>query len=124
MAGKNWYCYIRVDGCGKKSFTKTWFTVSDEMFEKINNAVEENIPLEQCDGYDSLKEVLVKQFSLTEYLRLWKPERRTWSGESEEDYKERVREYEKEAKKIITLPKRYSSITFLAFFSYSLTRSM
>lgn len=101
MAGKNWYCFIRVDGCGKKSFTKTWFPVSDEMFEKINNAVEENIPLEQCDFYDSLKEVFVKQFNLIKYVGLYEPERRTWSRESEEDYMERVREYEKKAKKVM-----------------------
>ncbi len=96
---KTWSASVQINGDDVTIYSDVEYEVSDELYEKIQEAVNSGKLLSECGFFDELRELASNAFDLVDYLGLMeeepeKPNREDF--EDEEYYQEEMEYYQEE----------------------------
>lgn len=93
--------YVRINSSERCWYEIVEFEVSDDLYAKINEAVEKNIPLEDCDFADELYELAENSLNLDEIIEpdFDKPDPDKFKDEDE--YEQALEDYQAECEELL-----------------------
>ncbi len=91
--GHTWKGYIQVNGSEVSFFEEEEFEVTDELYEKIQEAIKAGTPLSECSFYKELIQKTEEQFDLLEHLDLEDEEPDPDWYFDEEEYRKEMEEF-------------------------------
>lgn len=92
--------YVRINSSERCWYEIVEFEVSDDLYAKINEAVENNIPLADCDFADELYELAEKSLNTDEIVEPDFDKPYPDEFEDEDEYEEALEEYRAECEEI------------------------
>lgn len=92
--------YVRINSSKRCWYEIVEFEVSDDLYAKINEAVENNIPLADCDFADALYELAEKSLNTDEIVEPDFDKPYPDEFEDEVEYEEALEEYRAECEEI------------------------
>jgi len=92
--------YVRINSSERCWYEIVEFEVSDDLYAKINEAVENNIPLSDCDFADALYELAEKSLNTDEIVEPDFDKPYPDEFEDGDEYEETLEEYRAECEEI------------------------
>lgn len=91
---KNWKAYVQFNGEDESVFSEIDFEISDEMYNKIKDAIANNIPLCNTDFYGELCDLADESVDIQDIVEYLEDEPYEEDYEDDDEYQAAMEEYE------------------------------